>query len=415
MRRLVICCDGTWNAVDGGRGRPTNVAKIAQAIDTGGHVSKVDQIVAYVRGVGSTGLKTQRVFSGATGDGVDDNIRSAYLFLVQNFRPGDAIYLFGFSRGAFTARALAGMIKASGLPTILSRRLLTLAWNHYRTPPRERRRRFAEIIASARHIDDLRGLGRPLFHEGVEIQFVGVFDTVGALGIPSYFSDIRARWALPDSFSGFHDTQPSSIVRFGAHALAVDDHRPSFVPTLWTGARPAATVIDQTWFAGNHSDVGGGHDEDTLSRVPLHWMVRKAEAAGLVFDRRQLPPLLPPTSAGKSAAYLARHHDSNVGLYAANALRPLYRTLLGRVPPEDALPTGALVAAERDWRGNPRPGINEKLHVSLLERWGEKFGAPDALETPDRAYQTRYRPANLLPFFGQGGSLADGTPVDTVI
>jgi uncharacterized protein (DUF2235 family) len=413
MRRLIVCCDGTWNAVDA-KGRPTNVAKIAQAVDTGGRYSNVDQIVCYVRGVGTTGLKTQQIVSGATGEGVDDNIRAAYLFLVQNYRPGDAIYLFGFSRGAFTARALAGMISASGLAAIQSRRLMTLAWNYYRTPPRERRRSFAEVV-EATPLPGLRDTGRPLFHGNVEIQFVGVFDTVGALGIPALFGRFRERWAVPGSIAGFHDTSPSRIVRQAAQALAVDDHRPSFAPTLWTGAKPPGAVIDQTWFAGNHSDVGGGHENDALSNAPLHWMARKAEAAGLVFDPAQLPRLPARSGSGGWPAYLAPQHDSNVGLYALQNLAPILRAPLGRLPPEHLVGGNVDVSADRDWRGDVRPGINEKLHESLVERWGEKFGRDRDPGRGARVWQTTYRPPNLAPFFDAEGRVKPDVPIDRVI
>src|SRR5262249_10206108 len=133
MKRVIVCCDGTWNDAESQRSE-TNVARIARAIHATQSTGGVLQIVLYLRGVGTSGLHAETLVEGATGLGIDENIRSAYMFIAQNYIPGDEIFLFGFSRGAFTARSLAGFISACG---ILKRQRLgdiARAWAYYRCP-----------------------------------------------------------------------------------------------------------------------------------------------------------------------------------------------------------------------------------------------------------------------------------------
>jgi uncharacterized protein (DUF2235 family) len=140
MKRIVICCDGTWNA-DDTQTDDTNVALIARSVHGSQETGGVLQIVLYLRGVGTSGLKLESFIEGVTGVGVDENIRSAYQFICQNYVPGDEIYLFGFSRGAFTVRSLAGLVTACGILFRQSRRTYlrlgsTIAvQSHIRPPP----------------------------------------------------------------------------------------------------------------------------------------------------------------------------------------------------------------------------------------------------------------------------------------
>ena len=217
MKRLVICFDGTWNSADGDKAE-TNAALIARAVRANVNTGGVAQLVLYLRGVGSTGLLAKRLLDGAVGRGVDDNIRSGYMFLAQNYVPGDEIYLFGFSRGAFTARSLSGFIASCGL---LKRQKLgdvAVAWQYYREAKNRSPLDFVKTHNTDAHLD-------------VVIAFLGVWDTVGALGIPANLLGTLAAHEY-----AFHDTSPSRIVHHGCQALAIDEFRDEFVPTHWTGS-----------------------------------------------------------------------------------------------------------------------------------------------------------------------------------
>ena len=274
-KRLVICCDGTWNAPD--NRHITNVEKIARTVEidlrrTGG----VQQMVLYVSGVGAGSYRVDRLLGGAFGFGLFANIRSAYRFLALNYDDGDDVFVLGFSRGAYTARSLVGMIGRIGLLTrdALVADKLSEAEARYRAgadaasrfdlPPEEFRRRFC-------HVDS-------------PVTLLGVFDTVGALGVPGA---VRRRHQ-------FHDVNLSPIVRTARQALALDERRLKFEPCLWEAsddvraADEAAGRVEQVWFSGVHSDVGGGYERCGLSDTTLLWMVTEARAQGLVFDERLL-------------------------------------------------------------------------------------------------------------------------------
>jgi uncharacterized protein (DUF2235 family) len=166
MKRIVICCDGTWNA-DDTQTDDTNVALIARSVHGSQETGGVLQIVLYLRGVGTSGLKLESFIEGVTGVGVDENIRSAYQFICQNYVPGDEIYLFGFSRGAFTVRSLAGLVTACGILFRQSLENLPEAWKYYRGPKPHSPAAFAKQCSAQCHLQP-------------EVTFLGVWDTVGA-------------------------------------------------------------------------------------------------------------------------------------------------------------------------------------------------------------------------------------------
>jgi uncharacterized protein (DUF2235 family) len=294
MKRLVLCCDGTWNSADqerNGTPCPTNVVKLGYRVakSAGGTA----QVVYYDQGVG-TGNFIDRVSGGAFGDGLEENIHDAYRFLVANYEPGDEIYLFGFSRGAFTARSIGGMIRKCGI-------LERSAVRYYRDA--------IELYRSDEHPDDakprkFRQSCSVVEDAPIPIRMIGVWDTVGALGIP-----LRGlRW-LTRKDHQFHDTELSGSVQVACHALAIDEHRAPFAPTLWDYKPKRGQQVEQAWFCGSHSDVGGGYAETGLSDIALEWMIGKASAAGLAFDAEALAayPLKPDP--------LAAIHDSKTGLY----------------------------------------------------------------------------------------------------
>ncbi len=301
-KNIIICSDGTGNTAIKDRG--TNVFKVFEAIDLNGH--RVDpnldpQIAFYDDGVGTETFLPLKLLGGAFGFGLAKNVRSLYMDLVRVYDPGDAtmpadrIYLFGFSRGAFTVRTLAGLISKCGvldrekLPTTDAlRSAVSKAYSTYRRSYRtwlgsifneilvalRLRRPDADAIAEFKQ-------SRSLPSE-VRIRFIGVWDTVDAVGGPFHTSDVINavfhRFKFPDQIL-------SDKVDQAVHALSIDEARAAFGPVLWE-AKPN---VEQVWFAGVHSNVGGGYPKQGMSLVTLDWMMQKAQQNGLRFlpdDRR---------------------------------------------------------------------------------------------------------------------------------
>lgn len=282
MKRLVICCDGTWQRLYAGA--LTNVALTARAIaarDGEGN----PQIVFYSAGVGAS-LDGLSLWQGMTGADLDDNLLDAWLFINLNYEPGDLLYLFGFSRGAYTVRSLAGLLRKIGIlrreHVDKARAALDLYRCRYIKADSAETERFrtAHAIAWPR-------LSAPFTAPPVDlrIRYLGVWDTVGALGIPR---------VLPISIGlnaqyQFHDTALSRSVEWARHAVAIDERRAAFAPTLWSNVaafnqpgRPQR--VAQAWFPGDHGGVGGGGRRE-LSNCALLWVLEGAEQAGLAVSR----------------------------------------------------------------------------------------------------------------------------------
>jgi len=267
-RRIVICADGTWNRPEENPDKdvPTNVLRFARAIRplVGGDTQ---QQVFYDWGIGAY---YDRVIGGATGRGLHKNVMDGYRYIVQNYRPGDEIFLFGFSRGAYTVRCLSGMINNCGIVKRVDAALIQQAFDMYRKPGSVHAPRGKNAVAfRARHS-----------HPSREVKFVGVWDTVGAMGIPISFL------GLFEDNDEFYDCKIGRNVRIARHALAIDELRRDFEPTIWL---PRARLdLKQVWFAGAHGDIGGGHkpgaNGERLSDTPLAWMMHEAAAAGLAFE-----------------------------------------------------------------------------------------------------------------------------------
>ena len=274
-KRIVICADGTWNEAEKidpktGRPQPTNVLKTARAVLPRGS-DGVDQVVYYHYGVGTAG-GVDELTGGAFGEGIELNVRQLYRFIVYNYEPGDEIFLFGFSRGAFTVRTLAGFLKKVGLlqkdDEYYTREIFGLYAS--RTPEDS-----AEWKNAFRNVKDTRACP--------QIRFVGVWDTVGSLGAPGMLGQLFNK----DKYK-YHDVGLNSCIENAFHALALDERRKPFAPTLWARPDGWKGQLEQVWFAGVHSNVGGGYHPDGLANVALHWMVGKAEGLGLQFDSRYL-------------------------------------------------------------------------------------------------------------------------------
>ena len=286
MKRLIICADGTWNApedegADGGSS--TNVLKIMRAIKSLDNQG-VPQIRYYCQGVG-TGNLIDKIKGGAFGTGLSANVIECYRFLANNYNEGDEIFIFGFSRGAFTARSLGGLIGTIGL--VHPRRLGKLpdGWAYYRTPEKQR-----DTPKARAH---LAALGERLVD--IPIKCIGVWDTVGSLGIPgTLLNGYRA-----GDFQ-FHNVELGKDVEIALHALAIDERRKNFEPTLWKqGNTPSNRVLEQVWFPGVHSNVGGGYPDQGLSDSALTWMITRLQnLTNLDFDDGYLEQYVKPNAGG---------------------------------------------------------------------------------------------------------------------
>lgn len=362
MKRLVICCDGTWNRAD--TTTVTNIEKIARTVQLQpDHALGVQQLVLYLPGVGTAGYQADKLLGGAFGLGLFHHVVNAYRFLSINYQQGDEIYIFGFSRGAYTARSLAGMVGKVGLVTreaMIDGRLHE-AGERYRHPAEE------PLPADWESPEEFRARH---CHPDVPIHFLGVFDTVGALGVPGALSKRHQ----------FHDVRLGGSVRVARQALAIDEPRMKFEPCLWeqVDAPGPPDRIKQVWFEGCHSDVGGGYPESGLSDTALLWMVTEAQARGLVFDydlfRLQL---------GKGSERLL--HDPSKAVYRALDATIRARIALGRA--SGAAFSGALRRLNR----------SDCAGVRLASTTADHYRAGDG----------RYRPHNLLEYAEATGELVD--------
>jgi len=283
-RNIVLCSDGTGNR--GGIGHGTNVWRLYKSIDRHGHKTKpttTEQVLFYDDGVGTEDLKLLRILGGFFGLGMSRNIRQLYTHLVRAYKPGDKIYLFGFSRGAYAVRVLASMIcqcgvlnyeKADGIEK-LEERVKVLQKLHLalsRAEPNEKETLEKELT-------DLQAEWCHESPEGHIIKFIGVWDTVHAVGLP--FKSVREGLNKLFKF-GFSNSVLNEKVEKACHALAIDDQRLSFHPEMWD--ETDRHNIEQVWFCGVHANVGGGYPKDSMSLISLDWMIGKAEEMGLRFQ-----------------------------------------------------------------------------------------------------------------------------------
>lgn len=311
MKRFIVCFDGTWQKLR--QPQPTNIAIIARSVahtHTLADGSTIPQIVIYTQGVGSNvdalgkdgfldGFSEwlNRMLGGVFGEGLEDCIVETYLRLAFNYEDGDEIYVFGFSRGAFCARSFAGLIGCAG---IVSRMHAEKAWDAFRlyrsTPrPKASKLQLEDFERSRRDFRASYGKGkraadgtRIKSDEPPKVTYLGIFDTVGQRGVPSALGGL-ARFF--NKRFGFHDMQIGSSVLSARHAVAVDENRLGFPPTLWEGVdeankRPHCVEgrqhYAQRWFIGTHGDIGGG-EGSPLSAAPLKWIAEGAAECGLRF------------------------------------------------------------------------------------------------------------------------------------
>ena len=373
MKRLIICADGTWDTPDlidtsdasaaqeqkilskHPVREPSNVVKMARAIKPTAE-DKTQQVVYYDQGVGTGMGFYDKFIGGGFGVGLSYNILDCYRFLVDNYDDGDELFLFGFSRGAFTVRSLAGMLHHCGLLTKDDAYYIPEAYEHYLLEDND------PAILAFREGTKFRKRNHPT--RDINIKFIGVWDTVGALGLP--FHGPLAR-RVNQKYS-FHDVTLGENVEFAYQALAIDEWRAPFEASVWNPVQPPPPhqTIEQKWFIGSHCNVGGtvkanrlrGADGKfhsyRLESYAFRWMVEKAtaKAVGLEFDQQYV------------AHFNGRPECS---------IRPTW-TGIYKLWPKYLRPIGATQFG------------NESIHESVMERM---------------AADPAYRPANLMSFLNK--------------
>ena len=359
-KNIILCSDGTGNK--GAKGRGTNVFKLFESIDL--HNSRQRQIVYYDDGVGTSKFKPLTILGGAFGLGLSRNVRQLYTELVRSYKPGDKIFLFGFSRGAYTVRVLAGFIDAAGVFDIKNaggdaelQRTVRTAYRLYR---KKYRALLSEILyyslgwiprliyrllgvrCLACNVDEFRKRfsiksGKGAVNGRVSIEFIGVWDSVAAVGLPIY----ELTWFLDRVVYKFNfcDKTLSPSVKKGCHAVSLDDERKTFHPMLWDERNEKKRRIDQVWFAGVHSNVGGGYPRQGMSLVAMQWMMDQARRSGLRLT-------------GANQDFYTVHGNVYDKLYDSRAGLAIYY----RFKPRDVY----AMCAEK--------GIAPRLHESVLDR-----------------------------------------------
>jgi uncharacterized protein (DUF2235 family) len=356
MKRLVVCCDGTWQRAN--QDYPTNVAKMSQAIKQ--ENTDPVQLLHYEPGLGSGGRFLDRVFGGAFGWGIDDHIQRAYRFLCANYADGDEIYLFGFSRGAYIVRSLAGLMRvAHGLLPSNEVLKVPAVYEVYRSQGRysgldstEINRR--EVARKEAAIQAISADIRPAM-----VTVLGCWDTVGSLGIPNTVPLLSQQ--INKKYE-FHDFQLSNIIERALHGVAIDEPRQAFDVTPMMQSRNnlrEGQVLQEVWFPGNHGAVGGGSPRSQpLADGALLWMIdtiRNTFNLGLEFD-------LSHVEYDPTAVNPAQHYG----------LRPDPTAKI----PEEPIPFLFQITGLK-----PRTIADDaELHQSVFDRWR-------ALET--------YRPENM--------------------
>ena len=359
MKRIAVLIDGTWNKE--GSGADTNVAKLdsARKIQAFIKATAADgtlQHVHYHDGVGTEGDLIQKLLGGFIGLGLKKIIQDVYEFIVADYAAGDELYIVGFSRGAYAARALAGLIGASGIQRKLDANVFEVAWQHYRVAPAVRKQPQTAGSSDRKTLADYNMLAtKQSFHDARTITCVGVWDTVGSYGIPAGIGLAALARYFTLAMLGFHDTSFGDHVKVGLHAIAVDEHRRPFVPTFWTilkGEKPKGHV-EQTWFAGAHSNVGGGYSDSGLSDEALIWMIARVQAlTGLEFDVQAVKSNTKPNIGGVVV-------DSAQG-WPIDHMFPHYRAILSPI----AIHHGYFSNSEDPTEEH----INERVHWSVIAK-----------------------------------------------
>jgi hypothetical protein len=361
MIRNIVLLDGTWNTPRDF----TNICKksweekVAEKLIPSRGVDGVEQKVRYFSGVGAEGFK---IVGGAVGFGLRAIVQDAYDWVVDNYRDDQELYIYGFSRGAYAARALAGLIGDCGVKKTKDKNIFDIS--RANRSARQASRRGAPPSGP-----DIQANNR--------IKLLGVFDTVGSYGVPAGFSGLAplGRYITLAVFGGFEDTQLGAHVDHALHAIGVDERRRPFTPTFWTVKKgePHPENIEQNWFPGVHCNVGGGYPDSGLSDIALIWMIARTQAlTGLSFDNNAIKRTLTPNIDGDI--------PDSAEKYPIDRNFPRSREMF---------PTGAPANSFVSSGGDPtEEQVNEKVHWSVLAKLGRScdiYGVANA----------RYDPPNL--------------------
>jgi uncharacterized protein (DUF2235 family) len=308
-KNIILLADGTGNSA--ASALKTNVWRLYQALDlrTPAPAGQASQIAYYDDGVGTESFKPLKVLGLAFGFGLARNVRDLYTFLCRNYEEGDGIFLFGFSRGAFTVRVLAGLILRCGLvrapsETELEERVKA-AYSEYKRDVARRATVTRPYLIAGRLLgghetgygtDHVKLSFEPGFEQLFpEISFMGIWDTVDAYGMP--IDELKLaidHYVWPMTLA---DRNLSTHIERVCHALSLDDERPTFRPVLWTEDAANQMRLTQMWFAGVHANVGGGYPDDGLAHVAMQWMMDESSAKGLHFhalDRQAIRNRIDP-------------------------------------------------------------------------------------------------------------------------
>lgn len=359
-KRLAIFLDGTWNAVDSN----TNVWRMRALVAPTSRDGKL-QAIYYEIGVNG-------FYGGVFGKGLSENIRLAYEWLIENYNDGDEIFIFGFSRGAYTARSLAGLISKLGILKPGSPIGVAQLYERYKRSDEQTIWELNEQQDAGTLKDaTLEERWMLKYSQRAKIKMVGVWDTVGSLGVPAFSIEGISR-----SSFGFLHTGLRIHIQHGYHALAIDEHRQDFAPTLWDVRRPndlnaaraaprSIASVEQRWFVGAHANVGGGYSSDLLAQEPLRWIMKKASLHGLSFRND-----VDIDGDAVNAPIADSYREFGYGMYS-KFKNPLFRKI-GEEP----------LVREDGTHSN----VNETIDRSVFERW--------------RAVPS-YRPPNLADWAGR--------------
>jgi uncharacterized protein (DUF2235 family) len=378
-KNIVICCDGTSNEI---KANLTNVLKLYRTLR-----KNSEQLVFYDPGVGTIESsnawaqftnRAYRVFALATGSGLDRNVLDAYMFLVDSYEEGDRIYLFGFSRGAYTVRVLAGMLRLIGLLRPEQKNLSNYAIVAYKRAANEKNLeiggRFERVLATRR----------------VPIKFLGLWDTVSSMIVPR-----PDRFYVP-SLQSLPFTKTNSFVEVVRHAVAIDERRRMFRLYGWNKGQPykpnpfsddegRPQDIKEVWFAGSHSDVVGGYPENEsgMAKFSLKWMIDEAAKHGLLMDTNMFNHLvLGHSRAGGSKQYVAPNHQARLHS-SMNSVWPVLEMFPKRKRRREWPKRMAILGFYIPWAEPRRIGANDRIHRSVLDRMRDCPYRPVNLPAPD--------------------------------
>lgn len=337
-KRIALFLDGTWNNLDDN----TNVWRMKCLCK-----QSADQIVYYSAGVGTA--RGEKITGGAFGIGINEEVEAAYEWLMDNYEADSQIFIFGFSRGAFTARSLAGFISKCGLLRSGSPLSMSQLYERYRKGDAPSIRELAHEDCESLEDRWLKKYSRP-----IPIWFQGVWDTVGSLGVP-----IPGLPKVSHHAFDFLEVDLRINDTHAFHALAIDEHRGAFKPTLWVKATspgepgpPERDIahVEQRWFVGAHANVGGGYPNDILAQPPLKWLMEKAIAHKLEFKES-----IDVDDELYTCAINDSYLEMGYGLYAIATLGQKLEREIGADP--------------KEIDGHTVHTINESIDASVFERW----------------------------------------------